>query len=129
MMIESITLNGEKFPLALTGEGENLISFLGVNMKAVEFGIKSEKLKYLYCMVAGAARVEKKDFPFTLEQFIKALPGDWEQIFKQFKVQSSALKVEKTPSVQTTNGLDSSPSDEVDKGSKKVTKKQVKNKK
>lgn len=83
--MKTIQLNGEEFPLAVTSEGEKLTRQLGVNMNAVNFGIAGEKLRYLYCMAAGAAMEENRDFPFKLQEFLKAAPGNWEKLADELR--------------------------------------------
>ncbi len=81
-MAQVIKLNKEEFPFVKTNEGEKLLQVLSVNMDAVKFGKTEELLKYAYCMCAGASLKDKKEFPFTLQQFTAALPAGWQQQVK-----------------------------------------------
>jgi len=72
-------LNKKDFRFVVTDKGRSLLGQLSVDMKAVRFGNKEALRKYAYCMCAGATLTEKKKFPFTLEQFIKACPKNWKE--------------------------------------------------
>lgn len=78
-MADTIQLNGTAYPFAKTSEGEKLLKQLDVTLQAVEQR-KPEALKrYAYCMAAGASKSEKRSFPFTVAQFVKACPANWKK--------------------------------------------------
>ena len=80
MAESTIQLNKKDFPFRHTAEGEKFLSVMNVNRKAVEQRKPKALMKYAYCMAAAAAFAEKQEFPFTLEQFGKACPGNWKEL-------------------------------------------------